>query len=497
MKIHALLGLAVAVSALVTSSPAQAVVVALPSFNVDTSQTTVSGMSSGGYMASQLGYAFSATFKGVGVFTGGPYSCGGHYPASNCMSNAVVSASMINTMQADINNWSGTSIDDKINVTNQKVFLWVGNSDTTVGPNEMNAVKTLYQNNGVATANLDYIKRDNTAHVMPTDFDATGNSACNNSASPYISNCGFDGAKAALSKFYGTLNARNDAPAPGNYIEFDQSAFIDSNPGMATNGWLYVPANCRAGAVCKLHVVLHGCAQNYATIGDKYLKNTGYARWADTNSIIVLFPQTKNDSTYRTTTASGWLANTGGCWDWLGWYGSNFAQKTGTQMSAIKAMVDKVSAGASGVDTLPAPVGVSTSNASASSMTIGWASVTGASGYRVYRGGALVTASPVAASPYKDSGLSADTTYSWTVRAVDANGAEGATSAPASGTTTRSNNTCYTASNFAHTMAGRAYASYGYAFAYGSLQNMGLWSTAVITSLKRTGSSHYVIGTCP
>jgi len=497
MKIHALLGLAVAVSALVTSSPAQAVVVALPSFNVDTSQTTVSGMSSGGYMASQLGYAFSATFKGVGVFTGGPYSCSGHYPASNCMSNAVVSASMINTMQADINNWSGTSIDDKINVTNQKVFLWVGNSDTTVGPNEMNAVKTLYQNNGVATANLDYIKRDNTAHVMPTDFDATGNSVCNNSASPYISNCGFDGAKAALSKFYGTLNARNDAPAAGNYIEFDQSAFINSNPGMATNGWLYVPANCRAGAVCKLHVVLHGCAQNYATIGDKYLKNTGYARWADTNSIIVLFPQTKNDSTYRTTTASGWLANSGGCWDWLGWYGSNFAQKTGTQMSAIKTMVDKVSAGASGAGTLPAPVGVSTSNASASSMTIGWALVTGASGYRVYRGGALVTASPVAASPYNDSGLSADTTYSWTVRAIDANGAEGAASEPASGTTTRSDASCYTASNLAHTMAARAYASYGYAFAYGSQQNLGLWSSTVITTLKRTGSGYYVVGACP
>ena len=115
----------------------------------------------------------------------------------------------------------------------------------------------------------------------------------------------------------------------------------------------------------------------------------------------------------------------------------------------------------------------------------------------VLRGGGLVQALAVAASPYNDSGLSADTTYSWTVRAVDANGAEGATSAPASGTTTRSDNTCYTASNFAHTMAGRAYASYGYAFAYGSLQNMGLWSSAVITSLKRTGSSHYVIGTCP
>lgn len=496
MRISEILGLVLAVSALAPSS-AQAVVVSLPSYNVDTSQTTVSGMSSGGYMATQLGYAFSSTFKGVGVFTGGPYMCGGHYYSTNCMSNAVVSASMLNTMQADINNWSGTSIDDKANVANQKVFLWVGNSDTTVGPNEMNAVNTLYQNNGVLTANLDYIKRNNTSHVMPTDFDATGNNACNNAASPYIANCGYDGAKAALTKFYGTLNARNDAPATGNYIEFNQSPFINSNPGMAASGWLYVPANCAAGAPCKIHVVLHGCAQNHATIGDKFIKNTGYSRWADTNSIILLFPQTRNDSVYRMTSASGSLANSSGCWDWLGWYGSNFAQKAGPQVAAIKAMVDQLSSGSGAGTALPAPTGLGTSNATNTSMTISWNAVAGAAGYRVHRDGALVTASPVTASPYTDSGLKAGTSYTWTVRAVDANNTEGATSSPASGTTIGSATTCYTASNYAHTLAGRAYASYGYTFAYGSGQSMGLWNTSVITTLKKTGPYYYVIGTCP
>jgi hypothetical protein len=100
-----------------------------------------------------------------------------------------------------------------------------------------------------------------------------------------------------LSQFYGTLNARNDAPAAANYIEFDQTPFTAGNPGMAATGWLYVPANCASGAVCRLHVALHGCQQNVATIGDKFLKNTGYTRWADTNSIVVLFPQTKVDNT--------------------------------------------------------------------------------------------------------------------------------------------------------------------------------------------------------
>ena len=104
----------------------------LPALNVDTGQITVSGLSSGGFMANQLGYAYSATFKGIGVFAGGPYMCAGHSNYTACMYNATISASMLNTMQADINNWSGTSNDSKSLVAGQKVYLFVGTSDSTV-----------------------------------------------------------------------------------------------------------------------------------------------------------------------------------------------------------------------------------------------------------------------------------------------------------------------------------------------------------------------------
>ena len=477
-------------------------VVPLPQLNVDTSQITVSGLSSGGFMANQLGYAYSATFKGVGVFAGGPYMCAGHSNYTACMYNATISASMLSTMQADINNWSGTAIDNKANVANQKVYMFVGNSDYTVGPNPMNGVQTQYTNNGVPSANLDYIKRDSTAHVFPTDFDSTGNNACSSSASPYISNCGYDGAKAALTKFYGTLNARNNAPAAANYIEFDQTAFT-SNIGMAANGWVYVPASCASGTQCKLHVALHGCQQNYATIGDKFVKNTGYTRWADTNDVVVLFPQTRVDSTSHSTAASGSLANSNGCWDWIGWYGSNFAQKAGTQMAAIKAMVDRVasgtgSGGGGGGGTPPAaPTGLGTSGATSSSMALAWSAVSGATGYNVYRGGARVNANAVGATNYTDTGLAPATTYSWTVTALNASG-ESAQSAAASGTTTAGTTaSCYTSSNYVHTTAGRAHQSGGYTYANGSNQNMGLWNTFVTTTLKQTATNYYVIGTCP
>jgi poly(3-hydroxybutyrate) depolymerase len=480
--------------------------VALPALNVDKSQTTVSGLSSGGFMANQLGYAYSSTFKGVGVFAGGPYMCAGHNNYTACMYNATISSAMLGTMQTDINNWSGAQIDAKANVAAQKIYMFVGTSDYTVGPNPMNAVQAQYTNNGVTSANLTYVQRASTAHVFPTDFDSTGNNACSSSASPYISNCGYDGAGAMFAKFYGTLNARNNAPAAGNYIQFDQTPYMASNPGMETTGWVYVPSNCSSGATCKVHVALHGCQQNYDTIGDKFIKNTGYTRWADTNSIIVLFPQTKVDSTSRQTSASGSLANSNGCWDWIGWYGTNFAQKAGTQMAAIKAMVDQVSSGSGstgggggggGTGTLAAPTGVATSGATNTSMVISWTGVTGAASYNVFRGGTKVNTSAVTATSYTDSGLTAATTYSWTVAAVDSAGAQGAMSASASGTTTGSAALCYTASNYAHTTAGRAYTAGGYTYANGSNQNMGLWNTYVTTTLKQTGTNYYVIGTCP
>jgi len=493
-----------AVAALVLSLSASAAV-NLGQYNVDTSQTTVSGLSAGGFMANQLGVAYSATFKGVGVFAAGPYMCAGHSNYTACMYNATVSSAMLATMQNDINSWSASgAIDNKANIASQKVYMFVGTSDSTVGPNPMNGLQTQYTNNGVPGANLEYVQRASTAHTFPTDFDSTGNNACSSTASPYISNCGYDGAKAVLQKFYGALNARNNAPAAGNYIEFNQSQFT-SNPGMAATGWLYVPANCAAGAQCKVHVALHGCQQSTDKIGDKYVKNTGYTRWADTNSIIVLFPQAKVDNTARQTAASGSLPNPNACWDWTGWYGGNFAQKAGTQMAAIKAMLDRVSSGTGsggggGTTTLAAPTAVSTSNATTSSMNISWNAVSGAAGYNVYRGGNKVNALSVAGTSYTDTGLAAATQYSWTVRAHDANGAEGATSAAASGTTLAGSTppaTCYTATNYAHVTAGRATTSGGYTYAKGSNQNMGLYNVFYTTTLKMTGTNYYVIGTCP
>ena len=479
--------------ALAIASAGASAAVNLPQLNIDTSQTSVSGLSSGGFMAVQLHVGYSATFKkGAGIVAGGPLYCA-EGSVSNATGRCMASPAGIptSTLVSTTNSWaSAGSIDPVANLQSSKVYLFSGTIDSTVKQGVMDALKTYY-NSFVPAANVVYKNNIAAEHAMITDDYG---SSCSTKGSPYINNCNFDLAGAMLSHIYGPLNARNNGTLPaGNFVEFNQSQFI-TNHGMAPTGWAYIPQACAAGTQCRLHVVMHGCQQNVTLVQQQYVRNTGYNRWADTNNTVVLYPQTST-------------AATNSCWDWWGYDSANYAKKSGPQMAAIKAMVDRVSSGGTVTPpppppaALPAPTNVSTSNASASGMTIGWTAVSGAASYNVYRNSNKTNALPVTALTFNDTGLSAATTYSWTVKAADANGAEGAASAAVSGTTTGTPpppvTTCYTASNYAHTIAGRAYALYGFTYANGSNQSMGLWNIYSTTTLKMTGSNYYVVGTCP
>src|SRR5437762_4338229 len=88
------------------------------------------------------------------------------------------------------------------------------------------------------------------------------------------------------------------------------------------------------------------------------------------------------------------------------------------------------------------PSGVAASALTSSSLTLSWSPATdnvGVTGYRVYRNGTLA-ASPSGTSA-SITGLSAATTYSFTVSAVDAAGNASALSAPLSATTAASSDT--------------------------------------------------------
>lgn len=452
----------------------------LPALSIDPAQTSVSGLSSGGFMAVQLHVAHSATFRqGAGIVAGGPFYCaeGSLVNATGrCMAHNT--SIPVSTLVSTTRSWAQAGqLDPVANLQGSKVYLFSGSLDSTVRPAVMNDLLAYYQA-FVPAANIVYKKDLAAEHAMVTDDYG---SACATKAPPYINDCNFDLAGALLQQLYGPLNARNNGTLGGTFTEFEQTAFVTGH-GMATTGWVYVPQACTAGERCRLHVVLHGCKQNTQDIGQQYVRQTGYNRWADTNRIVVLYPQTS-------------LAATNSCWDWWGYDSANYAKKSGPQIAAIKAMVDRVSSGTP-PSALPAPAGVGASGATDTSMVIAWSGVTGAAGYNVYRGATKANPSPVTATQYTDTGLSPGTSYSWTVKAVDGQGAESPPSQPATGTTTGSAAACFTSSNYAHTQAGRAYAYFGNTYAAGSNQNMGLWNVFTTTTLKRTGTYYYVIGTC-
>ena len=80
----------------------------------------------------------------------------------------------------------------------------------------------------------------------------------------------------------------------------------------------------------------------------------------------------------------------------------------------------------------PVPTGLSVTGTTSSSVSLSWAASSGATGYNVYRGSTEVAS--VSGTSYTDSGLSASTSYSYTVTATNSAG-ESAHSGAVTGTT--------------------------------------------------------------
>lgn len=301
----------------------------LPALNIDKSQTSVSGISSGGYMAVQLHVAYSSLFrKGAAVIAGGPYNC-----AENSVFNGIgrclgKSAIPVDDLVKLTKQWAGDGvIDPASNLAASRAYLFSGANDSVVNPASTAALAAYYQA-FLPAANVVHKKDVAAEHAFVTDdFGA----ACQAKAAPFINNCGFDLAGELLQNLYGPLAPRKSGALDGSLIEFDQAAIVTGH-GMGTSGFVYVPKTCAAGTGCRVHVVLHGCKQNATDIGQDYVKNTGYNRWADSNNIVVLYPQTGKGAVNS-------------CWDWWGYDDANYAKKSAPQMKAIVGMIDQLAKG--------------------------------------------------------------------------------------------------------------------------------------------------------
>lgn len=69
----------------------------------------------------------------------------------------------------------------------------------------------------------------------------------------------------------------------------------------------------------------------------EYNRNLTYVQCPlDTNNIIILYPQAIPDNTMHTVWSGTQLSNPNGCWDWVGWYGTDADQIGGILISLCR-----------------------------------------------------------------------------------------------------------------------------------------------------------------
>jgi poly(3-hydroxybutyrate) depolymerase len=314
----------------------------LSSFTINPSHVYVSGISSGGFMAVQMHFAYSGTFKGAAIYAGGPDYCGqdSETTADIDCGGAGEYTSELSASESYITSHQNTSgMDPVSNISGQPVYLWSGTGDTVVPQKTMNDLQTEYQKYGAS------VTYDNT-HVAEHGWESPyGANACDTLGSPYMIDCsGYDSEQVWLTKFLGTLNPKNTGTLTGSLINFDQTPYGGGSNDLDTNGWLFVPASCASGTTCAIVVALDGCEQYQAVINNEFVTQSGLDQWADTNNIIVLYP-------YQTTGGS----NPSGCWDWWGYTNSSYALKSGIQMAAIYNMVQHLEGGTTSASPTPTP----------------------------------------------------------------------------------------------------------------------------------------------
>lgn len=352
------LGLAIAavwVSVLLQRQPTEpsAALTPLPALGAVIDATSVSGISSGAYMAGQFEMAHAKLVTGAAIIAGGPYGCSESVFADSMPGpgtaflnlSKAVNGCMLDLLGVwgvgDPQNLANKAkqrasegeIDPIADVVGDRVYLFSGKEDRTVVPSIVKRAAEFYRKLGVPEANIEFVDTVPAGHAFVTE---TAGAACSRSGDPYVVDCDYDSAGALLKHIYGALQPPANSSS-GKYIEFDQRAYRKdaSIDGLAATGIVYVPAQCVSERGCRIHIAYHGCAQNRQAVGDSFIKGSGFARWADTNKLIILFPEVA-------TTVS----NPQGCWDWWGYTGNDYLTRSAPQIVAVRSMLDALNGGA-------------------------------------------------------------------------------------------------------------------------------------------------------
>jgi poly(3-hydroxybutyrate) depolymerase len=410
-------------------------------------ETSVSGISSGAFMAVQFAVAWSSVVKGVGAIRRRalflrPGNAGRTVLSGGGALSALTALNqcMANQPGPDVPTLIGFTdqfvqdgtIDNTANIAHQKIYVFSGYNDNVVLQGAASTLPIYFAH---------YLTKRNIANLYYQDAVGAGHSqvvagyggACEANGGEYINDCAYDQAGIILQHIYGRLQPKNSSGTPmGSVIAFTQRDFVGGGVvppktyGMAEAGYAYVPSSC-ATVRCRVHVALHGCLQNAEMIGQDYILHAGYNEWADTNGIIVVYPQTTATNLNAPLVIDDPTApiNPKGCWDWWGYTDSNYATQQGEQIGAIKAMLDRLSGGPGPAAAMPgattglAVTGLEAIDASDTAIDLVWWPVQGATAYDVYRKGAadtdFVLLGSVSGPSFGDAGLDAQTAYQYAV----------------------------------------------------------------------------------
>lgn len=287
------------------------------------SNYAVAGFGNGASFAHQMHVAYSTIIQAAGLVAPTPYYCSMGSLAREitaCRVNPYLFNLQSSTTQF-INSATEGLVDSITSLSNDRAYLVSGSLDTFILPAVVNLTETFYRT---------YIHNNYkilTYYDIPAGHSwitSSYGNPCGTSVPPFIVNCGFDMAGDMLQHLNGVMKPKI-TQVPAHLHSFDQSAYGDAwQAGMSSRGFVYLPAYCVNNAECEVIVVFHGCHQNYDSIGNVFITESGFNEWAESNDIIVIYPQTIKTQ-----------HNMGGCWDTWGYTNSNFSVQAGLQMKLV------------------------------------------------------------------------------------------------------------------------------------------------------------------
>jgi poly(3-hydroxybutyrate) depolymerase len=301
-----------------------------PAPKIDTGRITVSGISAGGQMATQLHIAYSDLFSGVGIISSGPFGCAEGTlgtAMTRCMGEAQTPLPIADLADSIRNAAKENRVANPENLADDPVWLFHGTLDTTVGADVSDATEALYAE-FVPVSQITYVNDIAAGH----NFPARGNGGeCTAMQAPFVGNCDYDAAGIILQHMYAGMKT----PSAEAVTELQEVTLPGAaNAGLSDTAYLFVPPACAEGSqACALHLVLHGCAQSAVQVGTDFITQSGYLPWAEANDIVLAFPQVIPSE-----------VNPYACWDWWGYTGEDYRWRNGKQMQVVTDWIKLLSA---------------------------------------------------------------------------------------------------------------------------------------------------------